>query len=203
MGRKSLQASRREEILERCESLACEEGLTAITTTRVARDIGIDRTTLHHYFRTQSDLYDGLIERIVDAYLRDAAEFELRDAGAIHDVIDYMMQDEFALPKYDRLVDEFAAAAHADERLAKHLERLYASLEANIVDLFAQALPELPRQAVRETAQNIYALAEGAFLLQGWGRPRNRISAARRAAHQLVNQLLADHPPALAISKEA
>ncbi len=68
MGRKSLQTVRRAQIMDACEAIVLEEGLAAASPARVAGRVGLDRTTVHHYFRTRADLLGGLVERIVDGY---------------------------------------------------------------------------------------------------------------------------------------
>ncbi len=76
MGRKSLLAVRRSQILDACEEMVLEEGLASASPARVAGRVGLDRTTLHHYFRTRSALLGGLVERIVDGYLAEVREVQ-------------------------------------------------------------------------------------------------------------------------------
>ena len=139
MGRKSLQAERRAQILDACEAVVLDEGLSAASPSRVAAQVGLDRSTVHHYFRTQADLLGGLVERIVDAYLREVRELSRdRDAG-IGEILDLLLSPEFSLPRYDRLVDEFAAASHRDDEVRRQLRRLYRSLEKSSVEMLLKA----------------------------------------------------------------
>jgi TetR/AcrR family transcriptional repressor of bet genes len=197
MGRKSLKTLRRAQIMDACEAIVLDEGLAAASPARVARHIGLDRTTVHHYFRTQAELLSGLVERIVDAYLAETRELEAAH-GATADpaeILDFLLSPNFALPRYDRLVDELAAAAHGDDEVRTQLRRLYRTLEESTVSMLLKAMPHVEAKRVRETAYTIYALVEGAYLLHAQGFPDDRLEAARRTARQLLESLQRESTP--------
>ncbi len=191
MGRKSLQAVRRSQILDACEEIVLEDGLASASLARVAGRVGLDRTTLHHYFRTRSDLLGGLVERIVDGYLAEVREVQAeRGSNAdVSEILDFLLSPDFARPHYDRLVDEFSAASYEDAEVRNQLRRLFVTLEEFTVSLLLKAVPEAAPERVRETAYTIYALIEGAYLLHALGFPDDRLRAARRTAHELVEAL--------------
>jgi AcrR family transcriptional regulator len=192
MGRKSLQIQRRAEILDACEAIALEEGLAAATATRVAGRVGIDRTTVHHYFHTQADLLGGLVERIIDSFLVEdqKTEAKLGPGAEVGDLLDFMMTPAFSVPHYDRLLDELAAAAHHDDEVDRQLCRLHRALEDSVITLLLQALPEVPPERVREFAYTFHPLIEGVQTLQAYGIPEDRLRAAQRAARKMLKDLL-------------
>ena len=191
MGRKNLQAVRRAQILDACEEMVLEEGLASASPARLAGRVGLDRTTLHHYFRTRSALLGGLVERIVDGYLAEVREVQAERGSSadVAEILDFLLSPDFACPHYDRLVDEFSAASYEDAEVRKHLRRLYATLEEFTVSLLLKAVPDVAPERVREAAYTIYALVEGAYLLRALGFPDDRMRAARRTAHGLVEEL--------------
>lgn len=191
MGRKNLQAVRRTQILDACEEVVLEEGLASASPARVAGRVGLDRTTLHHYFRTRSDLLAGLVERIVDGYLAEVRRLQAeRGSNAdVVEILDFLLSPDFACPHYDRLVDEFSAASYEDAEVRRQLRRLYVTLEEFTISLLLKAVPDAAPERVRETAYTIYALIEGAYLLRALGFPDDRLRAARRTAHRLVEEL--------------
>lgn len=191
VGRKSLQTERRSQILDACEDIVLEEGLKAASPSRVASRIGLDRSTLHHYFRTRTDLLAGLVERIVNGYLAEVPKLHdrLHPEASVGEILDALLSPEFTLPHYDRLVDEITAASHGDTEVRQQLQRLYRSLEESCVSLLLKAMPAADPDRVRETAYAIYALTEGAYLLHAVGLPDDRLRAARLAAHQLMEAL--------------
>jgi AcrR family transcriptional regulator len=182
---------RRSQILDACEEIVLEEGLASASPARLAGRVGLDRTTLHHYFRTRSDLLGGLVERIVDGYLAEVREVQAeRGSNAdVAEILDFLLSPDFACPHYDRLVDEFSAASYEDAEVRKQLRRLFATLEEFTVSLLLKAVPDVAPERVREAAYTIYALIEGAYLLHALGFPDDRLRAARRTAHRLVEEL--------------
>lgn len=191
MGRKSLQAERRTQILDACEEIVLLDGLASATLSRVAGRVGLDRTTLHHYFRTRSALLGGLVERIVDGYLAEVRKVQ-DEHGSNSDVsaiLDFLLSADFSRPDYDRILDEFSAASYEDAEVRQHLRRLFVTLEEFTVSLLMKAVPDVAPERVRESAYAIYALIEGAYLLNALGFPDDRLRAARRTAHRLVNEL--------------
>ena len=191
MGRKNLQAVRRIQILDACEELVLTEGLASASLARVAGRVGLDRTTLHHYYRTRSELLGGLVERIVDGYLAEVREVETERGSndEISESLDFLLSPDFARPHYDRILDEFSAASYEDAEVRQHLRRLFVTLEAFTVSLLLKAVPSAEPERVRETAYTIYALIEGAYLLHALGFPDDRLRAARRTARELVETL--------------
>ncbi len=191
MGRKNLQTVRRMQILDACEEIVLTEGLASASLARVAGRVGLDRTTLHHYYRTRSELLGGLVERIVDGYLAEVREVE-SERGSNFDVsesLDFLLSPDFARPHYDRILDEFSAASYEDADVRQHLRRLFVTLEEFTISLLLKAVPNAAPERVRQTAYTIYALIEGAYLLQALGFPDDRLRAARRTARELVETL--------------
>jgi AcrR family transcriptional regulator len=191
MGRKNLQTVRRMQILDACEEIVLTEGLASASLARVAGRVGLDRTTLHHYYRTRSELLGGLVERIVDGYLAEVREVE-SERGSNFDVsesLDFLLSPDFARPHYDRILDEFSAASYEDADVRQHLRRLFVTLEEFTVSLLLKAVPNVAPERVRQTAYTLYALIEGAYLLHALGFPDDRLRAARRTARELVETL--------------
>lgn len=56
-------------ILDAAERLMVEEGYAAVTSRRVAQDIGVNGATVHYYYPTTDDLFIALHERMTDQQL--------------------------------------------------------------------------------------------------------------------------------------
>jgi AcrR family transcriptional regulator len=191
MGRKNLQSVRRTQILDACEEIVLTQGLASASLAQVAGRVGLDRTTLHHYYRTRSELLGGLVERIVDGYLAEVREVqsERESSDDVSEILDFLLSPDFARPHYDRILDEFSAASYEDAEVRQHLRRLFSTLEEFTVSLISKAVPSAAPERVCETGYTIYALIEGAYLLHALGFPDDRLRAARRTAHGLVEAL--------------
>jgi AcrR family transcriptional regulator len=196
VGRKNLQTQRRSQILDACEQIVLSEGLASASPARVAGHVGLDRTTVHHYFRTRSALLGGLVERIVDGYLAEVREVQAaRGSNAdLGEMLDFLLSPDFACPHYDRIVDEFSAASYEDADVRGHLKRLFVTLEEFTLSLLLKAVPDVEPDRVRETAYTLYALIEGSYLLRALGFPDDRLQAARRTAQHLVEELRREAP---------
>ncbi|TAE47230.1 MAG: TetR/AcrR family transcriptional regulator [Bacteroidetes bacterium] len=68
MGRKSLVAVRRLEILEHFYHLIIEEGLEGASTVKLSRRMGIRSSLLMHYFPTKEDMIQALIVWLMELY---------------------------------------------------------------------------------------------------------------------------------------
>ncbi len=192
LARPSLQDQRRTEILDCCEKIVLEEGLAAANITRLGRELGIDRTTIHHHVGSLSDIHAALIQRIVDSF-RNEAGVEDDSPPDIDRYIDTLFRANFAVRHLDQVMDEFEAKAYQQSAIREHVNRFYEMLEGASVDYVVAALPDLPRPVARQLGQTLYALLEGAYLLQNWGRPKSRMNTARDAARLLVKATCEAH----------
>ena len=191
MGRKSLQSERRAQILDVCERIVGAEGLAALTPARVGRELGLDRSTIHHYFRTQADLTAGLVERMIDGYLARAPKPDGSPPSTetIRKRLDELMGEGFLIPRYDRVIAEFAAAAFRDDRVRRQLERLYRELEAACISMLRKEFPSVDPERVRESGMAVNALVEGAYQVRANGGSQASLDAARRAALHILEDL--------------
>ncbi|ANS79440.1 transcriptional regulator [Serinicoccus hydrothermalis] len=62
---------RRQEIVDAARRLVERSGIESISVRSVAREAGIGASTLRHYFPTQADLFDVLIEPALERMLPD------------------------------------------------------------------------------------------------------------------------------------
>ncbi|OLT16842.1 hypothetical protein BJF80_05965 [Serinicoccus sp. CUA-874] len=62
---------RRQQIVDAARRLVDRSGLESISVRTVAREAGIGASTLRHYFPTQADLFDVLLEPALDRMLPD------------------------------------------------------------------------------------------------------------------------------------
>ncbi len=191
LGRKNLQQERRAQILDICERIVVDEGLNAMSPARVARELGLDRTTIHHYFRTQADMTAGLVERMIDGYLKRAPKLADTppDAATIRDRVEQLMGEQFVIPRYDRVIAEITAASYRDPRIRAQLLRLHHELEAACVSMLLKSFPSVAPGRVRADALAVNALVDGAYQFRSIGGPEESLQAAKRAATHILEEL--------------
>lgn len=68
MGRKSIQAERRQEILIHFNQAIIADGLEGATTGNVARRMGIRTSLLMHYFPSKESMVEAMIAELVSSY---------------------------------------------------------------------------------------------------------------------------------------
>ena len=194
--RRNLSAERQAEILDAFKRCILEHGLDGSSMRVVAAEAGVSQPLVAHHFGSRAGLVKALVRNVVDGYLAEDAKVEAKfgpdaDAG---DLVDFMLSPSFALPHYDRLLDEVVVLSHRDAEVRTELRRLYRALENSVIALLATALPEVPIKRVRETAHILHPLIEGVHLLQANGIPRDRRRAAQRAARKWIEALRNETP---------
>ena len=126
-----------ERILQVAEELIAREGAEALTTTRVASEVGISVGSLYHYFSDKSAIVNALARRYLDEFEGEMAR--LTQAGPTDDPVATIL-DAFA-DRYRRepayralwlgrqLSDElYEADRHNKRALAAALRRLMVEL---------------------------------------------------------------------------
>ena len=59
----------REKVLDAAVALIDEHGLSALTMRRLGAALGVEAMTLYHYVPNKAALFDGVVERVLDAAL--------------------------------------------------------------------------------------------------------------------------------------
>jgi TetR/AcrR family transcriptional regulator len=75
----SIRAENERVILEAAEAVFAEAGFKGATTAAIAARAGVPKANLHYYFPTKEELYRGVIERVLTAWLAAAASFDRSD----------------------------------------------------------------------------------------------------------------------------
>ncbi|MDZ7917341.1 MAG: TetR/AcrR family transcriptional regulator [Rhodococcus sp. (in: high G+C Gram-positive bacteria)] len=94
---------RQRAILDAACVIADTEGLDAVTVRATAQRAGVGIGTLRHYFPTQRDLFDAIVERRVDAVIDDSvvldssAALDTRISGIVHQFLPTELDDVGAL----------------------------------------------------------------------------------------------------------
>jgi AcrR family transcriptional regulator len=131
-------ATTRKLILDATEKIMVDEGYAAVSTRRVAQDVGINPATVHYYFPTTDDLFVALHRRMTDTQLGEL-QAVLASASPIEAL--WKFQSEWG---QTALAVEFLA-------LSNHRKNIQAQLAA-YTDAAraaqARALDEAMRQAV-------------------------------------------------------
>lgn len=191
MGRPSLAATRRGQILDALERCLARHGLEGTSLEAVAAEAGVGRPVIRHYFGNRDALLAAAVERAVAAYGADleTALGELPRKGRLAAFLDYLFLGGF-VGQADR--ERLFRALHAgleDAGSQRLLRGAYRRFEDVCVAALRDEVPHALAAAVRGAAYAIACLAEQNADFLAMGFPRSRARAARKAAVVLVRTL--------------
>ena len=155
----------RRHLLDAAEKLMKEEGYPAVTTRRLASELGVSNQLVHYYFRTMDDLFVSLMRRRAEANLQGllkalSAENPLRalwefnsDPQAMKLAIEFV-----ALTNHRKLIGE-ESARHAEQLRALETETLSRVLSDHGVE--AKEMPAVCLAVVMSILPRMMAMEAG------------------------------------------
>lgn len=141
MGRPSIAAERREEILEAFETCALQKGLQATTLADVAEQAGLPRPLVRHFMGNRSDMVTGLIERMMNRAVAGIEQALLTTGKTrAEETLQIVLNQSFLDPITNRLMIQLWQQSWQDEHLHTQLEAVYRRCVEQIHDrLFPEA----------------------------------------------------------------
>ncbi len=188
MGRPSLAPLRRGQILDAFEALVAREGLEGSSLEATAREAGMNRQLVLHYFGSRAALVEAAVARMLESYSRRIAERlgSWEDAERLERLIEWIFLGDFCDERSDALLTELAVRGRRDEAARRAASSAYRALDAVLVDELRKAAPHAGLGRVRRTAFLILALCFGAGDLLTLEFPE----AGRRSAHDAAISLV-------------
>lgn len=195
MGRRSVAAERRQQIIAATVSCMATHGVSGTTLERIADTAGMARGHVRHFTGNRDEL---LTDAARVFYFGDAAleETDL-DALAIRaplvppssDVsgaLDYLF-GEFAVPGTENAATlAFIDAGRTIPAIHDIVVRAYRGIEESLVDVLRRASPARDARAYSRTAWAVLTIAMGNNFLNDLEPSDERIQDAREAAEQLI-----------------
>jgi AcrR family transcriptional regulator len=155
----------RAQLLDAAEQLMKEEGYPAVTTRRLASQLGVSNQLVHYYFRTMDDLFLSLMRRRAEANLHGllkalGAENPLRALWAFNSDPESMkLAIEFvALTNHRKLISE-ESGRHAEQIRALETETLSRVLSDHGVE--AKTLPAVCLAVMMSSLPRTMAMEAG------------------------------------------
>ncbi len=194
MGRPSLAAERREQILEAFERCLATSGLEATTLEAVAAEAGVQRAAIRHFVGNRSDLIAASVDHLTEKYRRGYTEAlrALEPGGdRISAILEHLFLGAFVsdLSREGLAIEALRAAAACDVEARRALRRMYGAFEKEILAVLRIARPRADPERARGVAYSIMCLAEESSFMRELGFPAGRAHAARAAARRLVDTL--------------
>jgi AcrR family transcriptional regulator len=155
----------RAQLLDAAEKLMREEGYPAVTTRRLAAELGVSNQLVHYYFRTMDDLFLSLMRRRAETNLQGLMK-ALASPNPVRALWDFnsdlasmKLAIEFvALTNHRKLIGE-ESARHAEQLRALETEALARVLSDNGIE--ANRLPAVCLAVLMSSLPRTMAMEAG------------------------------------------
>ena len=189
MGRKSVVAVRRAEIVDAVQRCIVRKGLAATTMADVAREAGMQRSAISHFLGNRDDVVTAAIERSCDYYIElvETVASEHPPERRAQALVEELIGGKRATPDAMVLFDEIVALAHHDEQARKEVERAYGVLARELRAALQARYPDASSQDRTAVAHALALLIDNEERFRVLGLSDSR--AAGRAAQTLLDSL--------------
>jgi TetR/AcrR family transcriptional regulator, transcriptional repressor of bet genes len=152
---------RREELIRAAFNVMKREGLHYATLAKIAKEAGVSKGLVHHYFRNKQQLIE-LTMRYVHA--RKAAEVAKRlrasrtPSERLWAVVSVVLDEEYLQPGFCHAWISFNTEAYSNSTLARLQRAIHRRERSNLADALTRFLPA---SDARKTAIALKAMIEG------------------------------------------
>ncbi|MEV6701599.1 helix-turn-helix domain-containing protein [Streptomyces sp. NPDC051453] len=192
MGRRSLAAERRGQVMEAASQCLVKYGLAGTTLERIAEESGLSRSHIRHYVGNRDALLLALVDWVQE---RDDRVFAATVEQALPEqrlaiALDYLFGPEFASADDETaVIRELLRAGDEDETLREAMLGGYRLIQAAIDQALAAEFPHSTATVRRSTAYGLLALALGNAMMAGLDPRVSSGGLVRVAGEALVAQL--------------
>jgi AcrR family transcriptional regulator len=208
MGRKSLEQTRRAEILAAFERCIERYGID-VPLEQIADEAGVKRSLIRHYLGNRDEVVNQMIDRIAREYpAQMMAQMERAASDGEAGILTFFFSEDYPATAWDHILGAVASAAHDRYPQAKQrLGQMLLQMIADAAGILAKCYPHATTAQCEVVAYGLFSLAYAhdsiAMLLP---QPADRLVARLNA--QLLLQTLgapdattASHPPESGYSK--
>jgi AcrR family transcriptional regulator len=198
MGRPSLAAERREQILNAVTRCVGEYGLEGTTLERVAEASGFSRGHIRHYLGNREQMLEKFQQRLGSIYVErmqeigNAAEPGQRGAA----LVQFLFGKEWAPAADNAAINALMWTAARDEAVRSYLRATYLALERTVARALRADYPHAPAAECASTAYTLLCLAFAHSTLLELSYPTARQRAVRAVAARLLDRLASFGPAA-------
>lgn len=191
MGRPSLAAERREQILDVVTQCIGEFGIEGTTLERVAEASGFSRGHIRHYLGNRDDMLALCRHRLSARYVdRMRGICDSAEPGTCGPALVRLLFGREWSPSQDNAaINALFWAAARDQNVRAGLRASYMAMERTAARALRADYPHAPASECANTAYALLSLAFGHSSLLELSYPAARERAARAVAHQMLERL--------------
>lgn len=194
MGRKSTAAEKSVQIVAAYCDCVVELGIDKASMGEVASRMGMDRSTIHYYFRTREALVAAAATHITRHYVErmEEAVANLNPRDRARSLIELLFGPTFHDPRRSTILDELSTLGNREPFFQEQVKVVYQGIDSMIVKVFDESFPNVSDKRQRTVAYAVSALAEGTSVLMDLGFSKTHRVAARQIALKLLDELVAE-----------
>jgi len=166
-----LAGTRKNQIVEVAKNLMIDEGLSALTMRRVARELSMSPGNLHYHFPNYALMLEALLDAVLEPYLTRfhalKAEAQGNPVAALTAVIEYVL-DDLANKETTMFFPELWVLANRDDKAEQQMGKLYDAYMDVLIELIHDIRPDLNKKRTKEIALFICASIEGQTVFIGY-----------------------------------
>jgi AcrR family transcriptional regulator len=191
MGRPSLRAIRREELLDAVVGCITSKGVAGLTVADVAKLAGTQPSKVHHYLGSRDEMIFAAIERALASV--EEIVLEALQNTEPHNRLDVQLEILFGTtllePRINQLVDHLVAASYLDSDIRNGVGRMYQRFLEILSESIELAIPNISLSDCHQAAHTILALAHATPTFEWLDLEVNNLDHGRVAAEQIVSEL--------------
>ena len=196
MGRPSMAAVRREQILDAVTRCVGEYGLEGTTLERVAEASGFSRGHIRHYLGNREQLLDQFQQRLTSHYVERmrqiASETEPGKRGEA--LVQFLFGEEWGPGEDNAAINALTWAAARDETVRGYLRESYLSMEDTLARALRADYPHAPEAECANAAYTLLCLAFAHSTLLELSYPAGRQRSVDTVTARLLEQLASFEP---------
>ena len=168
---KQFAGTRKDQIIEVARKLMIDEGLSAVTMRRVARESGISPGNLHYHFSNYGLMLGALLDAVLEPYLIKFEALKAESQGnpvtAMTAVLEYVLND-LANKETTMFFPELWVLANRNDKAEQQMGKLYDTYMSVLIGLINNIRPDLNKKRTKEIALFICASIEGQTVFIGY-----------------------------------
>lgn len=190
MGRPSVAAERREQILDATMTTIAEHGIHGTTLDRIADTAGMSRGHVRHFVGNRDRLLLDTATALFADHSGKIGSILPPDTNDMMGALDYLFGPEFNSPdRENAVVLGLVQLSRTTPEIAKVLTIAYTATRVQLAGLIAQAQPSASPDSCLTTAYGVLTCALGSVFLGDFDDDPSRRERSRAAAEALLAAL--------------
>ncbi|WP_332603134.1 TetR/AcrR family transcriptional regulator [Arthrobacter sp. S2(2024)] len=191
MGRPSIAAERRLQIIRAASASIAEVGLPSTTLERIAAASGLSRSHIRHFLGNRDDIIEAVWAATITPYLEDtAAAIQNSDSDrALHSLVEYLFGPRLEANADDPVIEAILNGAAQDAQLQGKVYEAYGRLEGLLVQAIEATAPGVAEDVAERYAYSLLCMVMGGSSLSRLPFPASRREGARRVAFDMIDAL--------------